>query len=111
MGVSGAVNTGKTIYTGATSQQRCCRQETCYLRGTHDKISNPASGQVAQQKFDLVTQLLHLIHSRRAEDVRPDGQSLAQLDVCRPQGRHNLTQLTGAGHFIVCKLAPGQIPA
>ena len=38
----------------------------------------------AQQKADLVTQLLHLIHGRRAEDVGPDGQSLTKLDVCWP---------------------------
>ena len=42
---------------------------------------------------DLVAQLLQLHHGCRAEQVRPYGQRLPQLDVSRPQGCDNVAQL------------------
>lgn len=75
----------------------CCVLHACYV----------VKQRVHQCMTDLITQLLHLVHCRGAENIWPDGQGLSQLDVGRTKGGHNLSQLTSSSNLIVCKLAPG----
>ena len=65
------------------------------MPGSAKLILDDAHGHGMIKAWHLVAQLLQLDHGGRRQDVRSDGERLAQLDVSGAQRGHNIPELPG----------------